>query len=191
MASSLSSGVGYLFESFQSIWLKIAQHLVVNFVVFRRGVELLSFYSAILIPRLLSPSPFNCFFFFFFFFFWLARGQIGDSAASLHHSHSNMGSKPHASATYTTAHGNTSSLILWGKARDCTCNFMVPSRIRFCCAMMGTPAFLFLFLMGTLVACENSWVRGQSRAAASACATVKATPDPSCICDLYCRLWQH
>ena len=29
VASSLSSGVGYLFESFQSIWLKIAQHLVV------------------------------------------------------------------------------------------------------------------------------------------------------------------
>ena len=47
---SLSSGVGYLFESFQSIWLKIAQHLVVNFVVFRRKVELQSFYSAILIP---------------------------------------------------------------------------------------------------------------------------------------------
>ena len=29
VASSLSSGVGYLFESFQSICLKIAQHLVV------------------------------------------------------------------------------------------------------------------------------------------------------------------
>ena len=50
MASSLSFGLGYLFESFQSIWLKIAQYLVVNFVVFRREVELQSFYSAILIP---------------------------------------------------------------------------------------------------------------------------------------------
>ena len=49
VASSLSSGIGYLFESFQSIWLKIAQHLVVNFV-FRREVELQSFYSSILIP---------------------------------------------------------------------------------------------------------------------------------------------
>ena len=38
--SSLSSGVGYLFEGFWSIWLAIAQHLVVNFVVFRREVEL-------------------------------------------------------------------------------------------------------------------------------------------------------
>ena len=52
VASSLSSGVGYLFESFWSIWLKIAQHLVVNFAVFRRKVELQSFYSAILIPSL-------------------------------------------------------------------------------------------------------------------------------------------
>ena len=43
----LSSGVGYLFESFWSIWLKIAQHLVVNFVIFRREIELQSFYSTI------------------------------------------------------------------------------------------------------------------------------------------------
>ena len=48
MSSSLSSGIGYLFESFWSIWLKIAQHLVVNFVVFRREIDLQSFYSAIL-----------------------------------------------------------------------------------------------------------------------------------------------
>ena len=51
MASSLSSGVGYLFESFWSFWLKIAQHLVVDFVVFRREVELQSFYSAIEVDR--------------------------------------------------------------------------------------------------------------------------------------------
>ena len=49
VVSSLSSGVGYVFEGFQSIWLKIAQHLVVNFVVIRREVELQSFYSTILI----------------------------------------------------------------------------------------------------------------------------------------------
>ena len=56
VASSFSSGVGYLFESFQSIWLKIAQYLVVNFVVFRREVELQSFHATILIfsPGLLS-----------------------------------------------------------------------------------------------------------------------------------------
>ena len=35
---------------FRSIWVEIAQSLVVNFVVFRREVELQSFYSAILIP---------------------------------------------------------------------------------------------------------------------------------------------
>ena len=34
---------------FRSIWVEIAQSLVVNFVVFRREVELQSFYSAILI----------------------------------------------------------------------------------------------------------------------------------------------
>lgn len=39
---------------FQSIWVEIAQSLVVNFVFFRREVELQSFYSAILIP---SPRP--------------------------------------------------------------------------------------------------------------------------------------
>ena len=50
VASSLSSRVGYLFESFQYLWLKIAQHLFVNFVIFRREVELQSFYSTILIP---------------------------------------------------------------------------------------------------------------------------------------------
>ena len=49
VASSLSSCVWYLLESFWSIWLKIAQHLVVNFV-FRREVEFQSFYSATLTP---------------------------------------------------------------------------------------------------------------------------------------------
>ena len=53
VVSSLSSGLGYLFEGFCSIWVKIAQPLVVNFVVFRREFELQSFYSTILI---LSPS---------------------------------------------------------------------------------------------------------------------------------------
>ena len=34
---------------FWSIWVEIAQSLVVNFVVFRRVVEFQSFYSAILL----------------------------------------------------------------------------------------------------------------------------------------------
>ena len=40
VASSFSSGVGYLFQGFRSIWVEVAQPLFVNFVVFRRGVEL-------------------------------------------------------------------------------------------------------------------------------------------------------
>ena len=43
-----------------------------------------------------------------------ARGPIGAVAASLHHSHSNTGSKPW-SATYTTAHGNARTLTHWGR----------------------------------------------------------------------------
>ena len=38
--------------------MKSAQSLVVNFVVFRREVELQSFYSAILIPSLLVVLSF-------------------------------------------------------------------------------------------------------------------------------------
>ena len=41
-----------------------------------------------------------------------ARGLIQAVATSLHHSHSNAGSRA-ASATYTAAHGNTGSLIHW------------------------------------------------------------------------------
>ena len=57
------------------------------------------------------------FFFFFLLFLWAAptayggsqaRGRIGDVAASLHQSHSNAGIQA-ASATHTTAHGNTGS----------------------------------------------------------------------------------
>ena len=81
--------------------MKIAQNLVVNFVVFRREIDLQSFYSAIL--------------FHFFFFFvcvfaisWAApaayggsqaRGQIGAVATGLRQSHSNAGSEPHLQPT--------------------------------------------------------------------------------------------
>ena len=56
VASSLSSGIRYPFEGFWSICLKIAQPLVVNFVVFRREDELQSSYSAILIPSSIMNS---------------------------------------------------------------------------------------------------------------------------------------
>ena len=32
------------------------------------------------------------------------------------------------------------------EARDRTCNLIVPSRIRFCCAMTGTPSTFFFYL---------------------------------------------
>ena len=68
VSSSFSSGVGYLFYGFWSIWVKCAQSLVVNFVVFRREVELQSFCSTILIPSLSL---------FFFSFGFLSAVLIG------------------------------------------------------------------------------------------------------------------
>ena len=55
VAFSLPSGV-YLFANSQSIWLKLAQHLIVNFFCFCfwRESELQSCYSTILIPWLFS-----------------------------------------------------------------------------------------------------------------------------------------
>ena len=50
-AFSFSSGVGYLFYGFRPIRVEIVQLLVVNFVVFRREVELQFFYSAFLERR--------------------------------------------------------------------------------------------------------------------------------------------
>ena len=93
--------------------MEIAQSLVVNFVVFRREVELQSFYSAVLILSFLQV-----FIYLFCLFAFSrdapaahggsqARGRIRAVATSLHQSHSSAGA---ASVTYTTAHGNTKSL---------------------------------------------------------------------------------
>ena len=137
MASSLSSGVGYVFESFQSIWLKIAQPLVVYFAVFRREVVLQSFYSAILIPPPLTP-------FFFFFFFFLrdasrhkevprlraqsqAQGPIRVVAATLHHSHSNIRSKLRLRPTPQLMQCHILNPL--SKARDLTCVLMDANKI--------------------------------------------------------------
>ena len=94
------------------------------------------------------------YFFFFVFFFFppraapaayessQARGQIGATAAGLHHSHSNA----------------RSELLLWPtpqltatmdpqplrKARDWTRALKGTSPVRYCWAMMGTPSFLLL-----------------------------------------------
>ena len=106
------------------------------------------------------------------FFFWLfrvtlvayggaqARGLIRSTATSLRHNHSNAGSEPCLLPTPQQ---------LWilsplSEARDRTCNLMVPSRIHFCCATMGTPNlclfFFFVFSRATLAAYGGFQVRG-------------------------------
>ena len=68
-----------------------------------------------------------------------ARGLIRAVAASLHHNHSNARSEPRLQPT--------PQLTVWwilnllSEARDRTHNLMVPGRIRFRCAIMGTPFF--------------------------------------------------
>ena len=52
------------------------------------------------------------------------------------------------------------------------------------------PTFFF-FLTATPVAYGISQSRGRIGAAAVPYATATATPDPSWICDLHCRSWQH
>ena len=75
-----------------------------------------------------------------------ARGLIGAVATGPHHSHSNVGSEPRLQPTPQL----TATLIPnpLSEARDRTRNLMFPSRIRFCCATMGTP--VCLFFKGTL-----------------------------------------
>ena len=65
------------------------------------------------------------------------RGPIGATAAGLCHSHSDAGSELCLQPTPQL----TALLVLnpLSKARDRTRNPMVPSRIRFHCATMGTP----------------------------------------------------
>ena len=99
-------------------------------------------------------SLFNFYFllFIYFFIFCLfratptaygasqARGLISATAASLHHSHSQI----------------LNPLI---KARDQTQNVMVPSRIRFCYITMGTPLFNFIYLFIYLFFCLFAFSR--------------------------------
>ena len=71
-----------------------------------------------------------------------ARGLIGAVAASLRQSHSNAGSELCLQPTPQL----TASQIFnpLSKARDRTRNLMVPSRIHFCWATMGTPVKLLI-----------------------------------------------
>ena len=93
----------------------------------------------------------DCFLFLFFIFLSFegrtvahggsqARGWMGATATSLHHSHSNVGSKPCLWPTPRL----TATLILnpLSKARDGTLVLMDTSQIRFCWATVGTPPSL-------------------------------------------------
>ena len=66
-----------------------------------------------------------------------ARGLIGAIVAGLHLSYSNARSEH----VYDLHHSSRQHWIVnsLSEARDQTCNFMVPSRIRLRCATTGTP----------------------------------------------------
>ena len=67
--------------------------------------------------------------------------EIGAIVTGLHKSHSNAGSEPRLQPTPQFM--ATPIFTPLSKARDRTLNLMVPTQIRFCCAMMGTPRILY------------------------------------------------
>ena len=70
-----------------------------------------------------------------------ARGLVRAAAASLHHSHSNNGSKPSLPSTSQF----TATLYPKPTERGQGSNLQphVPSQICFCCATMGTPIITY------------------------------------------------
>ena len=78
-----------------------------------------------------------------------ARDLIGSVATSLHHSHSNAGSKPHLQPTPQLRQRRILNPLR--EARDRTYNLMVPSQIRFHCTATGM-LFVVVVLMATPVA---------------------------------------
>ena len=75
-----------------------------------------------------------------------ARGLIGAVAAGLRQSHSKWRIRA-ASATYTTAHGNTGSFTHWAGAgiKPATSWFLVG--FVNCCATMGTPIICWFWVV--------------------------------------------
>ena len=79
----------------------------------------------------------------FFFCFFTAygssqeRGQMGATAASLHHSHGNTRSEPHLDLHHSSQQHRIPDPL--SKARDQTSILMDTSQIRCCCATRGTP----------------------------------------------------
>ena len=68
-----------------------------------------------------------------------ARGLIGATVASLHHSH--KGTRAESDLHHSSWQCRILNLLF--EARDRTCNLMVPSQISFCCAAVGTPYVYF------------------------------------------------
>ena len=66
-----------------------------------------------------------------------ATGLIGAIAACLHHSHSNADLNHVCDLHHSSLQRQIPNPL--SEARDQTRNLMVPSRIRFRCAMIGTP----------------------------------------------------
>ena len=101
-----------------------------------------------------------------------ARGQLGTTAASLHHSHSNTRSELHLQPMLQlVAMLVLNPLSHNGNSHVCIFSFFLSF-------------FFFLFFCVTLVAYGSSWARGQIRAAAT------AALDLRCICDVRCSLQQ-
>ena len=80
-----------------------------------------------------------------------ARGRIRATTAGLHHSHSNVGSKPHL-WPIPQVHRSQQCQMLnpLSEARGRTGNLMIPSQIHFHWATTGTPMiffFSFLFVL--------------------------------------------
>ena len=71
-----------------------------------------------------------------------ARGLIGAVTAVLCHSHSNVRSSHVCKLQHSSRQCQIRNPL--NKARDRTYNLIVPSWIRFRCAMTGTPFFFFL-----------------------------------------------
>ena len=82
------------------------------------------------------------------------RSRIGAVAAGLHHSHSNLGSKPHLQLIY---HSSQQCLIInpLSKARDQTCILKDADQIRFHWAMTQTPSKRLFLGVPALV--QHDW----------------------------------
>ena len=85
-------------------------------------------------------------FLFLYFILFAFLGPYPQKFPGLRHSHGNAKIRA-ASATHTTAHGNTGSFNPLSKARDQICILVYTSWVRYCRATMGTPMFAFLIFI--------------------------------------------